>query len=181
MKPNFAIERYRKLAIFLALFLVAYLILGSSLKMIIVVGIFIIVASFSTFYYNYFHSPVNFELVKFATIISSVAYGSLIGVSVGVITAIFSRIWSGRLDQRTLISIFGIIIIALAASILKGYDIKLLGIALVVLYHLITVPMSLSMGDNPGFTLTYAATNLLINSLLFLKLAPVVMRLVSIG
>ncbi|MBI3034610.1 hypothetical protein HYY72_05620 [Candidatus Woesearchaeota archaeon] len=181
MKLDFAIENYRKLAMLLVLILAAYLVLGSSFKLIVVVGIFVIVASFSTFYYNYVHSPVNFELVKFVTIISSVAYGFFVGISVGVITTIFSRIWSGRIDQRTLISIFGIAIISIAASMLKGYDIKLVGIALVALYHLITVPISLSIGDNPWFAMTYAATNLLINSFIFINLAPVVMGLASIG
>ncbi len=170
---------FRKVAMGLFLSLIIYLLLGNRTKAIIIILAFIAIAALSTFYYNYFHSPINFELVKFSTILLSFSYGPLIGVASGIIAAILSRIWGSRLDQRVLISSAGIMVIALLASALQIPDIRLLGILLVLTYHAVTLPMSIASGDSPAFAIPYAATNMLFNIMVFYAAAQPVAILMS--
>ena len=162
---------FRKITIGLFLFLITFLLLGNRTKAIIIILAFIAIAALSTFYYNYFHSPVNFELVKFSTILIAFSYGPLIGITSGIIATILSRIWGSRLDHRVLISSAGITMIALLAATLPIYDIRLLGILLVLAYHAITLPMSIASGDSPAFAIPYAATNMIFNSIVFFAAA----------
>ncbi len=173
-------QNHKRIAIALIIFLAAYMLIGYKLKLIIIVFALVAAASMSTFYYNYFHSPVNIELVKFSTILASAAYGAAVGIPIAILTTILSRLWSGRLDHRILISLLGIIVVAALASIIPAGDIRLLGIMLVAAYHIITVPISIITGDNPAFTLTYAATNMLFNAALFYTLAPIMFSLMRV-
>lgn len=173
-------QNHKRSAVALIIFLAAYLLLGYKLKLIIIVFALVAAASMSTFYYNYFHSPVNIELVKFSTILASASYGAAVGIPIAILTTILSRLWSGRLDHRILISLLGIIIVAALASIISIGDIRLFGIIFVAAYHIITVPISIITGDNPAFTLTYAATNMLFNAALFYTLAPIMFSVIKV-
>lgn len=172
------LKRNHKSIVFACLlFFAAYLLFGYRLKLAIILLALVAAASLSTFYYNYFHGPINFELIKLATVLASVAYGVFIGVTVGIVATILSRLWSGRFDHRTLISILGIVAVAAAASMFSSHDIRALGFALVVLYHLLTAPISIATGDSPGFTFTYALTNIVFNAVIFYSIAPLLLAL----
>src|SRR3989338_5957825 len=88
-------EKYRKHALIALAMLILILFFGRTVKPLIVVVAFIVVASFSTFYQNYFRSPISFELVKLCTITGSVAYGFAAGVIIGTLSVILSRALSG--------------------------------------------------------------------------------------
>ncbi len=163
----------------LAGILLGYLALGSGLKALIVIILIIAAASLSTFYYNYLHGPVNFELIKIGTVMSTVAFGIAAGLTVGLASTLLSRVWTGRLDHRTLISMIGIIAVAAGAWLLASQDIRQLGMGLTILYHLITAPLSLSSGDSPAFVVPYVLTNIAFNALLFSTLAPPAIRLIA--
>lgn len=162
------------------LFFAAYLVFGYKLKVAVVLFALVAAASLSTFYYNYFHGPINFELIKLAAVLASVAYGITIGIIVGVLATVLSRLWSGRFDHRTLISIPGIVAVAVAAAMFSSHDIRALGAALVVLYHLLTAPISIAAGDSPSFTFTYAFTNIVFNAVIFYSLAPLLLALMRL-
>ncbi len=172
MKKKEQGKSYAKAVFWVLLLLTLYLLLGQKFKLMLIVGALIAIAGMSTFYYNYFHGPVNFELIKLATVLTSIAFGPVTGIITGVSSTFLSRLWSGRLDHRLLISLAGITLVAAAASIYSGKDIRILGIMLSSLYHLVTLPISIHSGDNPGFAATYALTNIGFNTVIFFTVAP---------
>src|SRR3989338_1623749 len=90
--------------------LIAYF--GEGITFMVVMLGLILVGGFSTFYYNYFHGPLNIELIKFGAVIAAFEYGFWPSVIVGVSSTLLSRIWSGRFDHRTLVSVAGMLLIS---------------------------------------------------------------------
>ncbi len=172
-------DRYRKHAFFAIALLLLLLFFGKSIKAVLVVTAFIIIASFSTFYHNYFRSPINFELVKLFTVIGSVAYGIGAGLVIGIFSVLIGRALSGRLDQDTLTSIAAISAIAVLAGIFSSVNIATLGILLVIVYYIIILPFILLFGENLGFESIYIFTNILFNSFMFIKLAPFIVSFIN--
>ncbi|MBI2133661.1 hypothetical protein HYU11_03185 [Candidatus Woesearchaeota archaeon] len=156
-----------------------FLVFGQNLRLLAAFAVLLLVSSFSTFYHNYFHGPINFELVKFSTVIMSVAFGWPVAVLFGISATVVSRLWSGRIDHRILPSVLGIIMVSFWASALNGLEIRQLGLILTIAYHAITAPISLAMGDNPGFVAAYSFTNIVFNSLIFFFLGPPAVALIA--
>lgn len=74
---------------FIAVFFVLLLLLafGVVLKNVIIIAVLTAIASISTYYKHYIKFTVGFELVTFATVLTTVAYGPLIGAAVGLVSA----------------------------------------------------------------------------------------------
>ncbi|MBI4438848.1 hypothetical protein HY640_02870 [Candidatus Woesearchaeota archaeon] len=150
-----------------------YLIAGYKLKIILAVAALIAIASMSTFYYNYFHGPISIELIKPATILSALAYDAVVGIIVGITSTLLSRLWTGRLDHRTLISLIGISAVAAIAQSIPITSLAVKGIVLVTAYHALTAPVSIWTGDRPSFVAVYAATNIIFNAAILLAFEPI--------
>ncbi|MBI3033906.1 hypothetical protein HYY72_02005 [Candidatus Woesearchaeota archaeon] len=157
--------------------LAAVFLFGQGLKFIAFVAVLFIAASFSTFYHNFFRSPVNFELVKFATILCSVSYGAPAGISVGVMSTIASKVISEKLDHTAIVSLVGIIVIAAAAAAFRETDIVVLGMVLVAGYHLMTAPVQMALGGTLSYGVVYVGTNILFNLILFTRIAPFLVKI----
>ncbi len=170
-------EHYPKLFIAALALLAVVLVFGQNVKFVFITLTLIAAASLSTFYHNFFRSPINFELIKFSTILTAVSYGAAAGIAVGIISTIASKIISEKLDHTAIASLAGIIIIAVAASIFQGTDIVLLGIILVAVYHLITAPMQLAFGGALLYGIIYIGSNLFFNIILFTRIAPLLIKL----
>lgn len=160
-----------------AILLTISLIFGQSIKTILIVSLLIITATFSTFYYNFFkNNPINFELIKFATILISVKYGATLGITAGIISTISSKVLSEKLDHTAIPSLAGITLVALAASTFPETDITKLGIILVIAYHLLTAPIQLAFGGTLLYGAAYVGSNLIFNLFLFGRIAPTLIR-----
>ena len=169
----------RHLVILLLFLLLLNWLFGPLFRFVLVFSVFVAIGAVSTFYYNFFHGPINFELVKFTTILTAIVYGIWAAILVGILGSVLGRVLSGRFDQRTLISILGIVMVAILAGIFKNQPIVLLGIALVALYHLILTPLSLMMGDQVPFVLIYALTNIAFNIFFFAYFAKLTLLLIG--
>ncbi|MBI4439304.1 hypothetical protein HY640_05205 [Candidatus Woesearchaeota archaeon] len=147
------------------------------MKPLLVMLAFIIIASFSTFYQNFFRSPINFELMKFFTVISGAAYGSAAGIMVGASSVVIGRALSGRLDQDTITSIIGICIVAVLASAFREQNIAFLGIALVLAYYALISFFVFLFGKNLVHAAFYITTNIAINAFLFINFGQTVLNI----
>ncbi len=172
-------DRYRKHAIAALALLLLLLLFGRDAKPVIVVVVFIILASFSTFYHNYFRSPINFELAKLFTVTAAVAYGAVAGVIVGALSVIISRALSGRFDQDTVTSLAAMAIIAVLANAFRTANIAVLGIALVFVYYLLILPFIFLFGENRMREAVYIGTNIAFNVILFINVAPFLIKVVG--
>ncbi len=176
---DFLRANVKRIALAIALLAALSLLFGIPVKTTFVVLLLIIAASFSTFYFNYFRAPVNFELVKLSTILVAVSHGLLPGLAVGIASTFFGKVLIGRIDEKLPISILTISIIAVAAAMFNNVDITTLGITLVVAYNVTMFIITQFMGGDLAWNLPYEGTNLLFNVLLFMKAAPVLLRIVQ--
>ncbi len=172
-------NKYKMHAFAAILFLAILLVFGSGIKPILVVTAFIILAAFSTFYHNYIRMPINFELVKFLTIIGSVSHGVIAGILIGVFSVVLGRALSGRFDQDLVTSLAATVIIAVLAGIFRSADIVVLGIVLVIVYYILILPFILLFKENRIYAVVYVGSNLIFNSILFINLGPFLLGLVS--
>ena len=174
---NFIRGNAKKIAIAIAALLLFSLVFHSNIKMMFIIPILILAASFSTFYFNYVILPVNFELVKLATILTSVSYGLLPGLAVGIASTFFGKILIGRIDEKLPMSMLVISIVAVAASIFSGVGITALGITLVLAYNVTMLALGIMMGGDLAWNIPYEVTNFLFNVFLFMKLAPLLQQI----
>ncbi len=167
----------KKIAFAIAGLVLFSVLFGIPVKTTFVVLLLILAASFSTFYFNYFRAPVNFELVKLSTILVAVSHGLMPGLAVGIASTFFGKVLIGRIDEKLPLSLFTISIIAVAASLFSSANITALGITLVFAYNLTMFIITQVMGGDLAWNLPYEGTNLLFNVLLFMKVAPTLQQL----
>ncbi|MBI2144577.1 hypothetical protein HYU17_05535 [Candidatus Woesearchaeota archaeon] len=139
--------------------------------------VFIFLASIAEIYNNEFRTPVHFDFVKLGTVMMAVSHGAAAGIFVGLASTFFSKLFSSRLDATVAISLAGVTAMAVLAGLFSSAPIAALGIALVAVYYLITTPINLIMGEEPGYALMYVLTSLAVNFLLFSQVAPRIMPL----
>ena len=163
------IDKKAKMAILAAAFL---LVLFAASKMAFWVLVFIFAASVAEIYNAYVRTPLHLDIVKLGTILTAAAYGAPAGIFVGLTSTFFAKLFSLRLDFRIVVSFAGIIIIALLAHAFSQVPIKILGIALVAVYYLVTSPINLLMGEEPAYAAVYVGSSLLVNAMLFIAVAP---------
>lgn len=168
-----------KAAAAIAALLAVSLLFGIPVKMVVAVSVFIVAASFSTFYFNYVSVPVNFELVKLFTVVTAATYGLWPGILVGVSSTLFGKVLIGRIDEKLPLSIAAIALVALAASLFSGGSIASLGIILVLSYNVAMFALSMLMGGDLAWNLPYEGSNFLINLFLFAKVAPLLQGAVA--
>ena len=174
---SFIRSNVRKIAVAIAALLFLSLIFHSHIKMVLTIPILILAASFSTFYFNYVSLPVNFELVKLATILTAVSYGVLPGLAVGIASTFFGKVLIGRVDEKLPMSMMVIAIVAVAASLLSGVSITALGISLVLAYNILMFGISIMMGGDLAWNIPYEASNFFFNLFLFTKIAPALLQI----
>lgn len=163
------LERKEKAIIVAAAFMA---LLFFAAKVAFWVLLFILVASIAEIYNNEFRTPIHFDLVKLGTILTSIAYGAPAGIFVGLTSTFFSKLFSSRLSANIIVSFIGIIAISVLADAFSRAPITALGISLVFVYYLITSPIILMMGENPGYALVYVLSSIVINIMLFTMVAP---------
>lgn len=169
----------KRIALAIAGLVALSLLFGISVKTMFVVFLLVLAASFSTFYFNYFKAPVNFELVKLSTILVAVSHGLLPGLAVGIASTFFGKVLIGRIDEKLPLSMLTISIIAVAAAVFNAADITTLGITLVVAYNVTMFVITQAMGGELAWNLPYEGTNLLFNVFLFMKVAPALQQLIQ--
>ncbi len=166
-----------KILVAVVALLLVSLFFGIPVKTVFIIPLLVAAASFSTFYFNYFVAPVNFELVKLATILAVVAYGFLPGLAVGLASAFFGKVLIGRVDEKLPVSMLMISVIAVAAAVFSTANITALGITLVLAYNVTMFTLTQLMGGDLAWNLPYEGTNFVFNVFLFVKVAPFLLQL----
>ncbi len=172
-------RHYLKIVIAAAIVLLLSLLLGVSVAAIALTALLILVASFSTFYFNYIVIPVNFELVKMSTILVAYTHGIAAGLIVGILSTMLGKVLIGRIDDKLPISIAAISLLAVAAGLFQAANIALLGIALVGIYNIALFALTHAMGGDLGWNLPYEGTNFFFNFILFTRVAPLLLPLLQ--
>ncbi len=165
----------RKLKI-IFLTLAILLILGFFSKDILIVSLLTIAASFSMIYNLFIRVSLGVELVLFATVLCSVAYGYKVGIPVGLVSLFSAEIISMKMSYNTFISFIGIAVVGFAASF-GNMHITTWGILMTILYDLIIIPGYLMTGSNPAKSFIFVATHIPWNIWVFSAFAPRILEI----
>jgi len=130
--------------ILIALILYSFL---DNIKGVFVVGTLAVAASYSTIYKRVFRIPSAIELVTLGTVITSITYGPVPGLVFGVMTTLASEIISSGVDMFTVLYMVVRGLIGVVAFYLAGWNIVVLGIAMVLMFNLICQPFYMLPGD----------------------------------
>ncbi len=172
-------RHYLKTLLSTAAVMVLSLLIGVSVKTVLLMALLIILASFSTFYFNYVVVPVNFELVKISTILAAYTHGIAAGLVVGVSSTILGKVLIGRIDEKLPISVAAISLLAVAAGLFPSAGIAVLGIVLVGFYNVALFFLTHAMGGDIMWNLPYEGTNFVFNFILFSRIAPFLLPLLQ--
>lgn len=168
-----------KLALSAVAVLLLSLLLGVSVKTVLLMAMLILLASFSTFYFNYIVIPVNFELVKMSTILAAYTHSIAAGLVVGIASTILGKVLIGRIDDKLPISVAAISLLAVAAGLFPSAGIVVLGIVLVGFYNIALFSLTHAMGGDVMWNLPYEGTNFVFNFILFTRIAPLLLPLLQ--
>lgn len=177
---SFLIEK--KLIVLLAVAaLVLLFFFWAYVKLLVVMGFFIALGAVSMIYNRWIKLSVGVELIIFGLVITSIAFGRLPGLIVGVVGLFLAEIISERFTYSTFISFIGIIVIAVIAPNIfhQTGSITSAGIILTILYDAIIIPGYLLLGSNIGRSALFVATHIIFNIWIFSFIAPIVFRILA--
>ncbi len=176
---RFLIEK--RLIIFLALAAAVLLFFfWSYIKVFFVMGAFITLAAFSMLYNRWIKVSIGVEFVMLGLIITSVAFGRLPGLAVGIVGLFFAEVLSERFTYSTFVSFIGVAVVALTAPNIfnQTNSITSTGIILTVIYDAVIAPGYLLLGSNPGRTALFVVTHIIFNAWVFSFIAPTVFKII---
>jgi len=135
--------------IILALLLLALLFFFNNIKAIIAVGILGVLASYSKFYQRYIKVPGVVELLMFSTVMTSIAYGPVVGAVFGIMASIAADIIGSDIDLFSFVDAFGRGVIGILAFNFYSPEgsIVALGLIMTLIFYAISLPIYLFLGD----------------------------------
>lgn len=172
----------KRLIVFLAIALLFLLFFfWSYIKVLAVMLIFTALAALSMFYNRWIKVSLGVELVMLGLVITSVAFGRLPGLFVGLAGLSLAEVLSERFTYSTFVSFIGVAVAALIApNVFHQTDsITSTGIILTIVYDAVIIPGYLLLGSNIGRSALFVATHIIFNIWLFSFIAPIIFRIVS--
>ena len=117
------------------------------------------------------------EFVLFCTVITSIAFGPVIGASMGGLMMVVNYIGERRLSEYVVTTTLSYIVIGFVSYYLRGIPFVQAGLILTVSYNISAFFMSKFQGANIVTLIIFNLTNILFNALLFVQFGPFVMSL----
>lgn len=151
-------------------------------KQLVVIAFFIFLGAISMLYNRWIKVSVGVELVMLGTIITSVAFGRLPGLVVGLVGLFLAEIISERFTYSTFISFIGIAAAAMAAPDVfqwANHSITSTGIILTIIYDAIIIPGYLLLGSDIGRSAFFTVTHIIFNIWVFSFIAPLLFRILT--
>ncbi len=150
-------------------------------KLLAVMAFFIALGAASMFYNRWIKVSVGVELVMLGTVITSIAFGRLPGLIVGLVGLFLAEIISERFTYSTFVSFIGIMVIAIIAPNIfhQTGSIMSAGIILTIIYDAIIIPGYLLLGSNIGRSAFFVVTHIAFNIWVFSFIAPLVFRILA--
>ncbi len=173
-------ERHIPIIISLIVATVLLLLVGISLRTIVFMPIFFLVAAFSTYYKRYMQMPTTFELVSVTTVAVGIVYGPWAGAIFGTATGLAAELISGGIDAFIPVNMFARFLMGFLAGIISG-DFVILGMALTLLFTVIVQAPYLFYGDpqDKVRTLFFSGISLFVNFTVFSILGEIVLDLIN--
>jgi hypothetical protein len=160
----------RVLSILFVLFIVVFFTL---MKNAFLVFLLILFAWIIKFYQRYVDFEFGFDLTLFAAILTSYAYGSIVGIFTGFTALFLATSWNGRYTPSVLFGFVLIFFIGLIVPGLTALSITAVGITITILYDLIQFSVyMLFLGGKIHKAVIFALTHSTFNIWVFYSIAP---------
>ncbi|MBI3033948.1 hypothetical protein HYY72_02215 [Candidatus Woesearchaeota archaeon] len=154
---------------------------GVAIKNSVMIIVLILVASFSTYYKKYVKFTLGFELVTFATVLTTVAYGPMVGALVGFVSSIAAEVIPQLIDPSSFFWIISLPVSAFVVAFFSSMGVPLfwLGFISIATQFMISEPIRIFSGDS--YLKTMGTVNIVTTAawtvLWFKLLAPAVLPL----
>ncbi|MBI2549882.1 hypothetical protein HYV83_01740 [Candidatus Woesearchaeota archaeon] len=169
---------------FIILFVLAALVLlfffWAYIKTLVVMVFFIILAAFSMIYNRWIKVSVGVEFIMLGLVVTSVVFGRLPGLIVGLVGLFLAEVISERFTYSTFVSFIGIAVVGLTApNVFHWMDgsVTATGIIMTLLYNAIIIPGYLLLGSNLGRSALFVVTHIIFNVWVFSFIAPLLVRI----
>ena len=152
------------------------------IKLLAVMVFFITLASVSMLYNRWIKVSVGVELIMLGLVITSIAFGRLPGLIVGIVGLFLAEIISERFTYSTFVSFIGIAVVAVIAPNVFHWmngSITAAGILLTIIYDVIIIPGYLLLGSNIGRSAFFTVTHIAFNIWAFSFIAPLLFRVLA--
>lgn len=172
----------KKLIVFLAIAAVVLLFFfWAYIKLLAVMAFFIALGAASMIYNRWIKVSVGVEFIMLGLVVTSIAFGRLPGMIVGVVGFFLAEIISERLTYSTFVSFLGAAVIAMIAPNVfhQTNSITSAGIMLTILYDAIIIPGYLLLGSNVGRSAFFVVTHIIFNIWAFSFIAPMLFRVLA--
>ena len=117
------------------------------------------------------------ELVMFCTVMTSVAFGSVLGAVMGALLMVINYIGEKRFSQYFPVTIILYSLIGYFSYFFREYNIVLLGIALTLIYNILVNILVSFFEANRTTLLIFSLINILFNFLIFTSLGSTIKEL----
>ena len=165
---------------YLILALLLLLLFFFNIKAIIAVSILGVLASYSKFYQRYIKVPGVVELLTFSTVMTSIAYGPVVGAAFGIIASFAADIIGADIDLFSFVDMFGRGVIGFLAFHLYSPEgsIVALGLIMTLIFYAISLPLYLLPGDLELKlkAVVYIPLNLAFNFVIFSSLGNLLLK-----
>ena len=151
-------------------------------KLLAVMAFFIVAAAASMLYNKWIKISVGVEFVMLGLVITSIAFGRLPGLIVGIVGLFMAEIISERFTYSTFVSFIGIAVVAVIAPNIfqwTSHSITAFGIILTIVYDGIIIPGYLLLGSNIGRSVFFLVTHIIFNIWVFSFIAPLLFSAVG--
>ena len=169
---------------FIILFVLAALVLlfffWAYIKTLVVMVFFIILGAFSMIYNRWIKVSVGVEFIMLGLVVTSIVFGRLPGLIVGMVGLFLAEVISERFTYSTFVSFIGIAVVGLTApNVFHWMDgsITSTGIIMTLLYNAIIMPGYLLLGSNLGRSALFMITHIIFNVWVFSFIAPLLVRI----
>ncbi|MBI2143895.1 hypothetical protein HYU17_01955 [Candidatus Woesearchaeota archaeon] len=178
---RFLIER-RLIALFMLAALVLLFFFWNYIKVIIVMVFFIAIGTVSMLYNRWIKVSLGVELIMVGLVVTSVSFGRLPGLVVGLVGLFLAEVLSERFTYSTFVSFIGIAVVGLAAPNIfhQADSITSTGIIMTIIYDAIIAPGYILLGSNAGRTALFIVTHIIFNIWAFSFIAPAVYGIVQL-
>ena len=175
---SFLVEK--KLIILFALAAIVLLFFfWSYIKVLVVMAMFIAIGAMSMLYNRWIKVSLGIEFVMLGLIVTSVAFGRLPGLVVGMAGLFLAEVLSERFTYSTFVSFIGIAVVALTTPNIfnQTNSITATGIIMTVIYDAVIAPGYLLLGSNAGKTALFVVTHIIFNIWVFSFVAPLLVKI----
>ena len=151
------------------------------IKVLVVIITFTALAALSMLYNRWIKVSLGVEFVMLGLVITSVAFGRLSGLVVGMVGLFLAEVLSERFTYSTFVSFIGIAVVALAAPNVfnQTNSITSTGIIMTLIYDAVIMPGYLLLGSNVGRSALFVVTHIIFNVWAFSFIAPIVFRILT--